>query len=167
MGPRGRMIKSRFRRSAIGGAEGPDRVDEGAGNLELREVARTGEHLEGAPARRHVVRIPARGMQIQVNTNASIEGREGLAAHVSAVVEKALSHVTTHVTRVEVHLSDENGAKGGGMDKRCMMEARLEGHQPTAVTHQAATLEQAIRGAADMLQRSIESTLERIRGGHR
>ena len=44
-----------------------------------------------------------------------------------------------------------------------MMEARLEGRQPIAVTHQAATVEQAIDGAADKLKRSIESTLGRLR----
>jgi hypothetical protein len=45
-----------------------------------------------------------------------------------------------------------------------MMEARLKGRQPTAVTCQAATLDQAIAGAADKLKRSLESTLERLRG---
>jgi len=62
---------------------------------------------------------------------------------------------------VEVHLSDVNSDKGGQNDKRCMMEARLEGRQPTAVTHQATTLDQAIDGATDKLKRSIERTLDR------
>jgi hypothetical protein len=44
-----------------------------------------------------------------------------------------------------------------------MKEARLEGRQPIAVTHQAATVEQALEGAADKLKRSIESTLGRLR----
>ena len=44
-----------------------------------------------------------------------------------------------------------------------MMEARLEGRQPIAVTHQAATLDQAVDGAADKLARLIESTLGRLR----
>jgi hypothetical protein len=44
-----------------------------------------------------------------------------------------------------------------------MMEARLEGRHPIAVTHQAATVEQAMEGAADKLKRSIESTLGRLR----
>jgi len=73
-------------------------------------------------------------MQIQVNTDNHIEGREALAAEVEATVAKALSHFSAHVTRVEVHLSDENGAKHGQHDKRCMMEARVEGRRPTAVT---------------------------------
>jgi len=100
-------------------------------------------------------------MQIQINTGHNIEGHEALATQVSGVVESALSRVSDHITRVEVHLSDENGNKQGENDKRCMMEARLEGRQPIAVTHQAATLDQAVDGAADKLSRLIESTLGR------
>lgn len=46
---------------------------------------------------------------------------------------------------------------------RCMMEARLEGRQPIAVTHQAASLDQAVDGAADKLTKMIDSTLGRLR----
>ena len=102
-------------------------------------------------------------MQIQINTDHNIEGHEALAAQVSSVVEGALSLVSDHITRVEVHLSDENSAKGGQHDKRCLMEARLEGRQPIAVTHQAATLDEAVDGAADKLARLIDSNLGRMR----
>lgn len=44
---------------------------------------------------------------------------------------------------------------------RCMIEAHLEGRQPIAVTDQAATLDQAIDGAADKLARLIDHTLGR------
>ena len=101
-------------------------------------------------------------MHIQINTDINIEGREKLAAYVKGVVESTLSRFREQITRVEVHLSDENGHKSGQDDKRCMMEVRIEGRQPTAVTHQAANLDQAINGAADKLQRSIESTLGRL-----
>jgi len=102
-------------------------------------------------------------MQIQINTDHNIEGREALAAQVSATVESALSRVSEHITRVEVHLSDEKANKSGQNDKRCMMEARLEGRQPIAVTDEAATLDEAVGGAADKLARLIESTLGRLR----
>ena len=102
-------------------------------------------------------------MQIQVNTDHSIHGHEALAARIRSVVESALGRVSDHVTRVEVHLTDENGDKTGGRDKRCMMEARLEGRQPIAVTDEAATVDDAVDTAADKLARSIESTLERLR----
>ena len=102
-------------------------------------------------------------MHIQINTDTNIEGREELAIHVKGVVESALSRFSDRITRVEVHLSDQNGDKSGQDDKRCMMEARLEGRQPTAVTHQAASLDDAVDGAADKLKRSLESTLERLK----
>ena len=102
-------------------------------------------------------------MQVQINTDHNIEGHEALAAQVSGVVESALSRFSDHITQVEVHLSDENSdKKGGNDDMRCMMEARLEGRQPIAVTHQAATLDQAVDGAADKLASLIESTLGRL-----
>lgn len=106
-------------------------------------------------------------MHIQINTDSNIEGREGLASHVKGVVEGALSRFSDRITRVEVHLSDQNSDKSGQDDKRCMMEARLEGRQPTAVTHQAASLGDAVDGAANKLKRSLESTLARLKGDRR
>lgn len=102
-------------------------------------------------------------MQIQVNTDKNITGHEALATHVSTVVNNTLSHVSEHITRVEVHLSDENGDKKSDNDKRCMMEARLEHTSPIAVTHHTDNLDQAIRGASEKLIRSIESHLGKLR----
>ena len=102
-------------------------------------------------------------MQIQIHTDHNIEGHQALAAQVSGVVESALSRFGDHVTRVDVHLSDENSDKKGGNDgMRCMMEARLEGRQPIAVTHQAGSLNQAVAGAADRLANMIENTRGRL-----
>lgn len=100
-------------------------------------------------------------MKIQVNTDSSIEGHEKLIAQVSKQVEKALIGISGQITRVEAHLSDENGDKSGKNDKRCMLEARLEGYQPIAVTDQAATMEFAVDGAANKLARLIQSTVGR------
>ena len=102
-------------------------------------------------------------MHVHTNTDRNIQASESLAAQVTAVVTRALRRFVDQVTRVEVHLSDENGIKSGADDKRCMMEARLDGRAPTAVTHRAATVEQAVDGAAGKLARSIESSLARER----
>jgi ribosome-associated translation inhibitor RaiA len=101
-------------------------------------------------------------MQIQINTDHNIEGREALAAHLSSIVKDKLSRISSHITRVEVHVSDENGPKKGKDDKRCVMEARLEKRPPVAVTCHAETLHQAADGAADKLIRAIESDLGRL-----
>ncbi|MEY6432908.1 HPF/RaiA family ribosome-associated protein [Thioalkalicoccus limnaeus] len=102
-------------------------------------------------------------MQIQINTDRHTEGVEDLAVWARGVVEQALSHASDRITRVEVHLSDQSGDKSGHDDKRCMMEARLEGRRPIAVTHQAATMDLAVNGAAEKLAGAIESILGRLR----
>ncbi len=101
-------------------------------------------------------------MQIQINTDHTIEGHEALADQIRGVVENALSRMSDHITRVEVHLTDARGPKCGKNDKRCIMEARLEGHQPIAVTDEASTLDLAINGAAHKLARLIEHTLGKL-----
>ena len=105
-------------------------------------------------------------MQVKLNTDRNIEGHDALATHVSDVVEGALGSLGDSVTRVEVHLSDENGAKKdlkkGQGDKRCLMEARLQNHSPLAVTAHADTVHQAVAAAADKLARSLEKTLGRL-----
>lgn len=106
--------------------------------------------------------IPSRKikiMKIQINTDNHIADRESLVEKDEATITDTLGHLAKHVTRVEVHLSDENGEKTGGRDKRCMMEARLEGRQPIAVTDESNNLEEAIAGAADKLKSAVESTL--------
>lgn len=103
-------------------------------------------------------------MQVQVNTDHNIDGHESMADFVSDVVESSLSLFSEHITRVEVHLSDENSNKKVGHDTmRCVMEARLEGRQPIAVTHQAATLNEAVEETAEKLAGMIESLLGRQR----
>jgi len=102
-------------------------------------------------------------MIIQVNTDSNISGRESLGDSVRETVEGALIHVSENITRVEVHLSDVNGTKSGGDDIKCVMEARLEGRTPVAVTHHATNLDQSVEGAADKLSRLIQNTLEKLR----
>lgn len=101
-------------------------------------------------------------MQIQINSDSSIERHDALTQHIETVVQGALSHFKALVTRVEVHLSDSNGPKTGAADNRCLMEVRLQGHSPIAVTEHAATLHQSIQGAADKLKRAVESALGRL-----
>ncbi|MBK1646607.1 ribosomal subunit interface protein [Thiocapsa imhoffii] len=102
-------------------------------------------------------------MRIQINTDRNIEIDETMEAPLRDTVEDALSRFSDHITRVEIHLSDESADRSGPHDMRCMMEARLEGRQPIAITHQAATMEQAVNGAAEKLTSAIESILGRQR----
>jgi ribosome-associated translation inhibitor RaiA len=102
-------------------------------------------------------------MQIQVNTDSSIEGSQRLKAEVREVLAGALDRFSARVTRIEAHLSDSNSpAKGGGDHMRCVLEARLAGLDPISVRHEAATLEQALAGATDKLEKVLQRNHDRL-----
>ncbi|CDG84826.1 HPF/RaiA family ribosome-associated protein [Janthinobacterium agaricidamnosum] len=106
-------------------------------------------------------------MQININTDSTIERNAGLNEHVQSVVESAVSRFRENITRVEVHLSDNNSQKSADGDNRCLMEARITGYQAIAVSDHNATLHQAIAGAAEKLKRAIDSALGRLHDSKR
>ncbi|HEU5300699.1 MAG TPA: ribosomal subunit interface protein [Acidimicrobiia bacterium] len=101
-------------------------------------------------------------MQVVVRTDRGVEGSAELTREVEAEVDSALSRFGVRLTRVEVHLGDENAGKHGADDKRCTVEARPSGMKPVAVTHHAATSVEALRGALRKLQSRFESTFGRL-----
>lgn len=50
-------------------------------------------------------------MQIQVNTDDNVEGRKELTGRIEAEAGATLARFSDQVTRVEVHLGDENAAR--------------------------------------------------------
>lgn len=101
-------------------------------------------------------------MQIQVNHGPDIHGGESLIERVQQIVGDAVGHFADRITRIEVHLADENSGKGGENDKRCTLEARLAGHQPIAVTHQAESVPLAIDGATGKLGKALGHALGKL-----
>lgn len=95
-------------------------------------------------------------MLIQVNSNHSIEMSQGLEDRVRATLEGELERFDEYLTRLEVHLNDENGSKSGPQDKRCQIEARLKHHEPLSVTHKAESLDLAIVGAAEKMLHALD-----------
>lgn len=102
-------------------------------------------------------------MKIQFNTDKNVSVSEGLRASSTSLISHELSRYSQQITRVEVHFSDEDGNKEGLNDKRCLVEARLAGMKPIAVTNQANTHEQALLGAVDKLKTSLDSITGRMK----
>lgn len=104
-------------------------------------------------------------MQIKVNTDQHIDGTQDFSDHVINVVTKALGHFSDEITRVEVHVSDENGPKGSDKhgDKRCMIEVRLAGTKPIGVTDHGDNVHVAIAGAAEKARRAIKTQIGKRR----
>jgi ribosome-associated translation inhibitor RaiA len=105
-------------------------------------------------------------MQIQLNTDKNVQGAESLAAWADSTLRTRLERHVDHVTRIEVHLSDVNAARTGAHDKRCVLEARLAGQQPVAVSHEAERVADAMNGAADKLLRALDADIGRRRDAH-
>jgi ribosome-associated translation inhibitor RaiA len=101
-------------------------------------------------------------MQIQVHAGNRVGGGGALIETVTGMMQTALTRFASHVTRVDVHMSDENGSKGG-RDKRCVVEAHMEGRKPVAVADNAETTKQAVQGAIDKLVRMLDSTVGKMR----
>ena len=102
-------------------------------------------------------------MKIQFNTDSNITESKEFRASLIALISEGLSRFSDQISRLEVHLSDENSLKKGLNDKRCLLEARLEGRQPIAVKNQANNLEQAVVGAVDKLKASLDTKIGRSR----
>ena len=101
-------------------------------------------------------------MQFQFNTDANIQGDDRLAEVAETVVTSALGHLTDRLSRIEVHLVDVNGAKGGADDIHCTIEARPEGMQPQTVTHSDANVDADLRGASKKIRALLDSEFGKL-----
>lgn len=101
-------------------------------------------------------------MTIQINSDSSIVLDAAFSDLAESIVAGALERFAHQISRVEVHLSDTNKGKGGDQDKRCVLEARVSGREPVAVTGEAAELETALRAAAEKMERLLDHQLGRL-----
>lgn len=102
-------------------------------------------------------------MLIQLNTDKNIDGNARLESYLNTLIKDELERFNEHITRIEVHLADENGPKKGADDIRCTLEARLENRQPIAVTSHANTIEKATSEALDKLSASIGKIVSKLK----
>lgn len=103
-------------------------------------------------------------MQVEVTTDGQVGGTSEFISQVEEAVTAVLAHHVNSLTRVEVHLGDENGGKGGSDDKRCTLEARPKKRRPVAVTHHAASRAEALRGALQKLAKLLERSEGKAKG---
>lgn len=102
-------------------------------------------------------------MKVQVNTSNDIQNKETLERWASDYLGEHLARFEQDLTSIEVQMTDENhAAKGGGVDKRCMMEARVNGRPPIAVTNYAPNQDLAFRGAAEKLCKALDHEFGRL-----
>ena len=95
-------------------------------------------------------------MQVQFNSDSSVMGTANVAERIEASVREKLSRFSERLTRVEIHVRDENGPKHGADDKACMIEARPRGGRAIGVTEHASKVDDAASKAARTLAQRLE-----------
>lgn len=101
-------------------------------------------------------------MKIQINIDKAIHADDRSQEYFTTVIAERLKRFQSHMTRIEAHLTDENGEKEGVNNILCKLEARMEGKQPIAVSCHANTIELAVSGALDKLKASLETIIGRL-----
>lgn len=105
-------------------------------------------------------------MQIQFNTRHNIQASEEDTVMLNDLITKKLKRFSHQISRLEVHLKDENSSKKGLNDKRCLLEARIDGLQPIAVTYNSDTNDQAVIGAITKLKTSLDTIIGKLSNKH-
>jgi len=100
-------------------------------------------------------------MIVQINTDNNLTIEQRSIDFFTTQISEALDRFESNITRVEVHLKDENGAKDGINDISCTMEARLEGKSPIAISNQANTVELAMSGAISKTKSAIDTIVSK------
>jgi len=101
-------------------------------------------------------------MTIQINSDSNLTVHKEFRDQLQSQITEELSRFSDHITRLEVHLSDENGHKDALNDKRCMVEVRIEGMKPIAVTNMANNHELAVEGAIGKLIATLGTKFGRL-----
>jgi len=102
-------------------------------------------------------------MIIQLNADKSLTIHSEYEAQITAQLTKDLERFTGHITRVEVHLSDENGSKSGINDKKCLLEARFEGKPPIVTSDLGNTYDLALKGATEKLKHALTTVVSKLK----
>ncbi len=103
-------------------------------------------------------------MQVIINSNNQIDLNDETIKKLESKVTGSLERFSSWLTRVEVHLTDENSsAKGGSDDIRCLMEARPANQQPVSIEVRASTVDHAVAEGTKTLERRLGSMADKAR----
>ncbi|MEC5292716.1 hypothetical protein VSX64_19030 [Aurantimonas sp. C2-6-R+9] len=102
-------------------------------------------------------------MDIEIRTDSNIDGDADMVEKAKNEVEKSLGRFDAHVTSIHIHFSDASAGKEGLEDIQCMIEARMEGRKPEAVTEKASTTDKALGSAIGKMRRLLDSEIGKMR----
>ncbi|MGK0273403.1 MAG: putative sigma-54 modulation protein [Cocleimonas sp.] len=83
---------------------------------------------------------------------------EALKSFIKEHARKSMNSCSNHIKKINIHLKDINGPKGGE-DKECCVEVQLANHAPIVVVKRSSDAYQSIRNA---LSRASRITLRKV-----
>ncbi len=95
-------------------------------------------------------------MKILINSDKTIHSSASMQDNLKDILNRELTSYQTKLSRIDVHLTDQNGVKEGVNDILCLIEAHIDGRPSTLASQQADTLELAFSAALDHLVSSLE-----------
>jgi hypothetical protein len=102
-------------------------------------------------------------MKVQVNASNDVHNKDSLESWADDYLNERLARFGQDLTSIEVQLTDENHAtRGGDADKRCMMEARISGRAPVAVTAFGPDQNLAFRAAGEKLEHALDHAFGKL-----
>lgn len=105
-------------------------------------------------------------MTIQLNADKNLTIHAEYENQIVEQLTKGLARFSEHITSLQVHLSDENGSKEGQNDKKCLLEARLEGRPAIVSSIFAETYDLAIAGALSKLKNALTTIDGKLKAHH-
>lgn len=102
-------------------------------------------------------------MIIQFNADKNLTIHEEFSVKLSDHLRERLNRFMGNISRLDVHFTDDNGNKQGPDDKKCMMEARVEGRPPIHVTATGDNYELACDAALQKLRSSLERLFDKFK----
>lgn len=103
-------------------------------------------------------------MQVIINSDNQVDLQEDFIQHWQSEITSSLKRFNDWITRVEVHLTDENGASRGGVDDiRCLIEARPADRQPVSIEVRGESAELALADGIQTLGRRLGTLVDKAR----
>ncbi|MGI9516899.1 MAG: hypothetical protein ACR2NP_07645 [Pirellulaceae bacterium] len=103
-------------------------------------------------------------MQVIINSDNQVDLNDDLIQQWQGEISDSLQRFSHWVTRVEVHLTDENSnSKSGVSDIRCLLEARPADKQPVSVEVRGPSAEHALADGIQTLTRRLGTIVDKAR----
>ncbi|RYG17378.1 MAG: HPF/RaiA family ribosome-associated protein [Chitinophagaceae bacterium] len=101
-----------------------------------------------------------------MNTDKNLTIHAEYQAQIEEQLTGTLARFEEHISSIQVHLSDENGSKEGQNDKKCVLEAHVNGRPAVVASTFGETYDLALTGAIAKLKSALTTIDGKLKSHH-